>query len=164
MNYQQRHELVSNLKGVDNVEPQTTPDYRPNLRRLKPDYVVHGNDWGSSARQQVTDTLSEWGGEVIELEYTEGISSTLLQQKLKVNGISPEVRLGQLKRMLQANKLVRGLEAQTILWDIAALTVIVREAGGSITQLNGKPIDHTATSALATNGQLHDDIVERFRN
>ena len=66
--------------------------------------------------------------------------------------------------LLVQGKLDIMLEAQTKLWDIAALTVIVREAGGSITQLNGKPIDHTATSALATNGQLHDDIVERFRN
>lgn len=45
LNYEQRAEIVSNIKGVDNVIPQTTLDYVPNLLKLKPDFVVHGDDW-----------------------------------------------------------------------------------------------------------------------
>ena len=80
MSYEQRFAVVDNIKGVINVIPQETLDYRPNLRRLRPDFVVHGDDWKagvqSATRQLVIDTLAEWGGELIEVPYTAGISST----------------------------------------------------------------------------------------
>lgn len=66
--------------------------------------------------------------------------------------------------LLVQGKLDIMIEAQTKLWDIAAFTVIVREAGGRITHLDGCEIDHTTTTALATNGLVHDDIVSRFKN
>lgn len=61
--------------------------------------------------------------------------------------------------LLAQGKLDVMIEAQTKLWDIAALTVIVRESGGRITQLNGSEVDHAATTAVATNGLVHDDII-----
>ncbi len=66
--------------------------------------------------------------------------------------------------LLVQGKLDIMIEAQTKLWDIAALTVILREAGGTITQLDGSPIDHTATTALATNGLFHDEVVAKFKD
>jgi len=44
MTFEQRKAVVENLKGVTRVVAQETLDYVPNLRRLKPDYVVHGDD------------------------------------------------------------------------------------------------------------------------
>ena len=80
MSYEQRAEIVSNIKGVENVMPQNTLDYSDNLNEIKPDYVVHGDDWKegvqSSTRKQVIETISSWGGELIEIPYTEGISSS----------------------------------------------------------------------------------------
>jgi phosphoenolpyruvate phosphomutase / 2-hydroxyethylphosphonate cytidylyltransferase len=87
MNYSQRLAVIRSIKGVKKVVSQTTLDYRPNLRKLKPDYVVHGTDWRQGVqkktRQQAIDTLKEWGGSLIEPKYTEGISSTLLRKNLK---------------------------------------------------------------------------------
>jgi len=66
MTFEQRKNIVENLKGVDRVIPQKTLDYVPNLRMLKPDYVVHGDDWKEGVqretRQRVIDCLAEWGG------------------------------------------------------------------------------------------------------
>jgi len=66
MEYDQRKEVIENIKGVKEVVPQPTLDYRPNLKKIKPDFVVHGDDWKegvqSQTRQQVIDTLNEWGG------------------------------------------------------------------------------------------------------
>ena len=45
LNYNQRESVLKNIKFVKNVIPQKTLDYRPNLIKLKPDFVVHGNDW-----------------------------------------------------------------------------------------------------------------------
>ena len=82
-----RKRLVSNVKGVDLVVPQTTLDYRPNLRLLRPDFVVHGDDWKTGpqtkTRSQVIECLQEWGGCLIEPTYTPGISTTQLINNIK---------------------------------------------------------------------------------
>jgi len=111
MSFDQRKEVIENFKGVTKVVEQTTLDYRPNLRMLKPDYVVHGDDWREGVqkgtRQQVIDTLSEWGAELVEVTYTPGISSTKLIQSVKEIGTTPNVRLSMLRRMLEAKPLIR---------------------------------------------------------
>jgi phosphoenolpyruvate phosphomutase / 2-hydroxyethylphosphonate cytidylyltransferase len=115
MNYAQREAVVKALKWVDKVIPQTTLDYVPNLKRIKPEYVVHGNDWKNGVqkvtRQIVIDTLNEWGGELIEPSYTQGISSTKLNNAIKEIGITPEIRLKRLSRLLAAKSLIKVIEA-----------------------------------------------------
>jgi phosphoenolpyruvate phosphomutase len=115
LNYEQRCLVVSNLKGVSEVVPQTTLDYRPNLEKLHPDYVVHGDDWKegiqAKTRQQVIDKLAEWGGQVIDVPYTKGISSTMLNERLKEIGTTPDVRLKRLRRLIDAKKIVRICES-----------------------------------------------------
>jgi phosphoenolpyruvate phosphomutase / 2-hydroxyethylphosphonate cytidylyltransferase len=85
MTYEQRLAVISQIKGVDNVVEQTTLDYVPNLRRLKPDYVVHGDDWKegvqSKIRQAVIELMATWGGVVVDIPYTQGISSSALNKR-----------------------------------------------------------------------------------
>ncbi|MEZ4689356.1 MAG: phosphoenolpyruvate mutase [Ignavibacteria bacterium] len=115
LTYDQRKIIIENIKGVDKVIPQETLDYVENLKMLKPDYVVHGDDWKkgvqSQTRQRVIDTLAEWGGELVEVEYTKGISSTQLNMGMKEIGTTPEIRMQRLKRLLEVKPLVRLIEA-----------------------------------------------------
>lgn len=117
LTYEQRSQIVASLKGVDNVIPQTTLDYVPNLRQLKPDFVVHGDDWKEGVqketRQRIIDAMAEWGGKVIDIPYTKGISSTAMNQRLKEIGTTPEVRLKRLRRLIGAKKIVRILESHS---------------------------------------------------
>lgn len=117
LTYDQRAEIVSNIKGVDRVVPQTTLDYVPNLRELKPDYVVHGDDWKEGVqkktRQRIIDAMAEWGGKVIDIPYTKGISSTAMNQRLKEIGTTPEIRMKRLRRLIGAKKIVRILESHS---------------------------------------------------
>ena len=96
MSFDQRKEVIINVKGVTNVVPQETLDYVPNLRKLKPKYVVHGNDWREGVqrkvRKAVVETIAEWGGELVEVPYTEGISSSILNNVLKEIGTTPDIR------------------------------------------------------------------------
>ena len=119
MNYEQRAEVVSNLKTVFEVIPQLTLDYSENLKALKPDFVVHGDDWKDGiqqkTRQKVIDIISEWGGELIEVPYTQGISSTALNKAVKELGITPQIRLSSLRRLLKAKPLVRFLDIHNAL-------------------------------------------------
>jgi len=113
--YDERKLIVENLKGVDRVVSQKTLDYRPNLNELKPDFVIHGDDWKegvqSKIRKQVIDELSKWGGTLIEPEYTKGISSTDLITAVKERGITPGIRMKNLKRLIASKPIVRLLEA-----------------------------------------------------
>ena len=87
MNYKQRLIVVENFKGVSRVVSQNTLDYTTNLKKYKPSYVVHGDDWKegvqAKTRQQVIDTLAQWGGKLVEVEYTDGISSSLIKEAIK---------------------------------------------------------------------------------
>lgn len=90
MNYEQRKTVLENIKGVDVVVEQTTKDYAPNLYRFKPDYMVHGTDWRegplAQVRQKAFEVMKEWGGEIVEPEYTKGVSSSEFKKKLRENG------------------------------------------------------------------------------
>lgn len=115
MNFEERLKVISQIKGVDEVVPQESWEYEPNLRWLKPDFVVHGDDWvtgvQSKIREQVVDVLAEWGGQLIEVPYTRGISSTQLHSVVRELGTTPNVRLSKLRRLLDAKPLTRILEA-----------------------------------------------------
>lgn len=133
LEYEQRKAVVENLKGVDNVIPQEQLDYTPNLRKLRPDYVVHGDDWKEGpqkrTREQVIETLKEWGGELVEIPYTKGISSTKLNQAIKEVGITPDIRLKRLRRLIDAKKIVRIIESHSGLTGLIAEHTSVNENG-----------------------------------
>ena len=115
LSYEERKIVVENIVGVSKVIPQETLDYIPNIEELKPDYVVHGDDWKEGVqkqvRQEVIDKLKAWGGEVIDVPYTKGVSSTELHNHLKDIGTTPDVRRKMLKRLLESKSIVKVLEA-----------------------------------------------------
>lgn len=163
MDYEQRLEMISNIKGITRVVAQTTLDYRPNLHELRPDYVVHGSDWQqgiqSQARQQVIDTLAEWGGLLIEPDYTEGISSTTLQARLKASGVSPTTRLKQLQRLISAKDLVRVMEAHN---GLSAL--IVENIQSQVASAKPEQFDAIWVSSLTDSlakGKPDTEVVDR---
>lgn len=91
MTYEQRKSVVENIKGVHEVVPQRTKDYEENLRALRPDFMVHGKDWRegplAEVRQKAVNIMAEWDGQVIEPDYTEGVSSTMIQRKILERGV-----------------------------------------------------------------------------
>ncbi len=115
LTFEQRKVVVENITGVSEVIPQTTLDYTANLLKLKPDYVVHGDDWVSgvqqSTRQKVIETLKVWGGELVEVPYTGGVSSSGIQQAIREAGTTPDNRLKRLQRILSVKPCIRVLEA-----------------------------------------------------
>lgn len=86
MGYEERYKVIEGIKYVSKIVRQETLDYTSNLRDLKPDFVVHGDDWTTgiqkNVRKNVIEVLKEWGGELIEVPYTEGISSSNLKEKI----------------------------------------------------------------------------------
>ena len=118
-----RMDVIRSLKFVSEVVVQDTHDYRPNLSRIRPRYVVHGDDWiGSSQRTvrwQVIEWLSENGGELIEIPYTEGVSSTILKsagsesanEKALYNSLSQAIASKQIVRAIEVHS---GISASVV--------------------------------------------------
>ena len=117
LTYEQRKVIMESLADISRVVPQETLDYVPNLLRIKPDYVVHGDDWKTGiqreTRQRVLDTLEQWGGQLIEPTYTADISSTKLNAAVREVGTTPGTRMRRLRRLLQVKPLIRLLEAHS---------------------------------------------------
>jgi phosphoenolpyruvate phosphomutase / 2-hydroxyethylphosphonate cytidylyltransferase len=119
MTYEQRAEIVRNLQNVSHVIPQETLDYSKNLDVLKPDYVVHGDDWKEGIQQKtranVVRMLDSWGGTLIDVPYTKGISSSNLNNLLKELGTTPQLRLNRLRRLLMTKPLIKFLDIHNAL-------------------------------------------------
>ena len=119
LNYKNRELLVKNLKYVSKVVPQTTDDYINNLNKIKPDYLVHGDDWKYDNRKRirtkVIKTLKKWSGKLIEPRYTKNISSSKIKNKILEIATLPENRISRLKRLMLSKKIVRILESHNSL-------------------------------------------------
>ena len=117
LSYEQRREVIENIKGVARVVPQEEWSYVPNLRRYTPDAIIHGDDWQSGPlkreRDEVFAAMAELGGEVIEIPYTQGVSSRLLHEAMRSIGTTPDLRLKTLRRLIDAKPVVRIIEAHS---------------------------------------------------
>ena len=129
LTYEQRKVIVENIKNVSRVIPQNTLDYVPNLELLKPDFVVHGDDWvkgqQENVRKSVVDKVQEWGGKVIDVPYTKGVSSTKLHEHLKEIGTTPDVRRKMLRRILNSKGFARIVETHNGLTGLIAEKISV---------------------------------------
>jgi len=118
LNFKQRRVVLENLRYVKKVIPQKTLDYVDNLNFIRPDYVVHGDDWKSGVQKMTRDSvvkaLKKWSGKLIEPKYTKNISSTIIKNKIS-EVLSPENRVSRLKRLINSKDIVRILESHNSL-------------------------------------------------
>ena len=119
LDYKRRKIIIQNIKYVKKVIPQYTLSYVPNLNLVRPDYVVHGDDWKSgiqkNTRKEVIKTLKKWSGKLIEPKYTKNISSTIIKNKILEIVSMPQSRISRLKRLIMSKKIVRILESHNSL-------------------------------------------------
>jgi phosphoenolpyruvate mutase len=115
LDYKRRKVIIQNIKYVKKVIPQNTLDYLPNLKLIKPDFVVHGDDWKTGVqkktRANVIKFLKKNSGKLIEPKYTKNISSTIIKNKILEIQKFPKSRISILKRLMQSKDIVRILES-----------------------------------------------------
>jgi phosphoenolpyruvate phosphomutase len=140
LNFEQRKTIIANIKGVTQVVPQEEWDYAPNLRRYRPHFMVHGDDWQEGPlapyRQKALDALAEFGGTLIEIPYTQGVSSKQLLDQLQGFGTTSDIRRRTLKRLLAAKPLSRFIEAHNPISALIAEKATV-EVAGKVRQFDG---------------------------
>jgi len=117
LTFEQRKFVAENIVGVYKVIAQDDDDYVSIIKDLKPNYFVHGDDWKEgpqkNKRKRVVETMKEWGGQVIEPEYTKDISSSQIYEAIKEIGTTPDIRRKTLKRLINSKSIVRLIEAHS---------------------------------------------------
>jgi phosphoenolpyruvate phosphomutase len=117
LSYEQRKQVVESLRDVSRIVPQEEWSYIPNLRKYRPDIIIHGDDWRTGIlakeREAVYKVMAELGGRVVEIPYTQGINSTALNESLVSIGTTPDLRLKTLRRLIGAKPVVRIMEVHS---------------------------------------------------
>ena len=117
--YNKRKLIVKNLKYVSNVIEQKSLDYTENLELIKPNFVVHGDDWRQGVqkktRLKVIKTLKKWSGKLIEIPYSNLEKNEKIKGEILKTGTTPDIRKSKLKRLIRSKKIVRCLESHSAL-------------------------------------------------
>ena len=115
--FEERKALLENIAGVERVITQDSLSYAKNLRELKPDYVVHGDDWCEGfqkpIRQEVIDVLAEYGGKLIEYPYSNSPKYKELDAAHRAEAAMPDIRRGRLRKLINMKGLVTAMEAHS---------------------------------------------------
>ena len=167
MPFEERKALISNIAGVEAVVEQKTLSYAENLRKLKPDYVVHGDDWVNGfqkpIRQEVIDILNEYGGQLVEYPYSSDPKFKELDKRNRAELAMPDLRRGRVKKLLNMKGLVTAIEAHSgITGLIAEKTTVLQE--GKTYQFDAMWISSLCDSTAKGKPDIElVDMTSRFR-
>jgi len=131
--FEERKALIENIAGVESVVVQNTLSYAENLRALKPNYVVHGNDWCEGfqkpIRQEVCEILAGYGGKLVEYPYNNSPKYNELDAAHRAEASMPDVRRGRLRKLINMKGLVTALETHSGITGLIAENTTVLQDG-----------------------------------
>lgn len=115
--FEERKSLVENISGVYKVIEQKELSYRENLLKIRPDFVVHGDDWREGfqkpVRQEVLDILNEYGGKLVEFPYSKSEVYNELEKVSREKLSMPDFRRGRLRKLIGMKGCVNAIEAHS---------------------------------------------------
>ena len=165
--YSDRADLFSNIKGVEEVIPQDSLSYKENLIKLKPDIVVHGDDWRNGfqkpVRDEVISVLSEYGGKLVEFPYSNTEDIFEAERSMRNAHSLPDFRRGILRKLLKIKNHITAIEAHNGLTGLIAENSRVYE-NGSVRQFDAMWISSLCDSTSRGKPDIElVDITARMR-
>lgn len=131
--FEERLEMIRVIDDVDEVVIQDSVSYTVNLRMLRPDYVIHGDNWTSgkqcAIRAEVISVLSEWGGELVEVPYTRSESVFKIDRRIREKLMMPEYRRRRLRQLLELRTIVKAMEVHNGLTGLLVEKTVVEQDG-----------------------------------
>ena len=139
LSFEERMELVRRCPGVSHVVVQDEVMYDGIISKLRPDYVIHGDNWkrppASAIRENVIGLLKQYGGELVEVPYTYDENVKRIDDAIMERLAMPEFRRGRLKKQISMGGIVKAIEAHSGLTGLIAEKTIV-EYQGEINQFD----------------------------
>ncbi len=168
LSLEERIRLYQQIPGVSRVVVQSSMHYDEIVKELKPDYVIHGDNWKEGAasviREQLIRTLKEYGGELIEIPYTwdETVEKidTIQKEKLAM----PEYRRKRLKQLIKICPIVKTIEAHSGLTGLIAEKTVVDTGDGKLDQFDAMWVSSLCDSTAKGKPDIElVDMTSRFR-
>ena len=124
LDFEKRKDALENLSMVKEVVAQKSASYKINLEALKPDFVVHGDDWKENNqkkyRSEVLEVLKGWNGELVEVTYSSDINNMQIKEQMSKLGITTTARQSRLRKLINAKPIVKILEVHNALSGLIA--------------------------------------------
>lgn len=137
---EERVKLYESLEGVIRVIIQDDYLYDDVIATLKPDYVVHGDNWQNgperAIRNNIEGLLATYGGTLIEVPYTRSEQARKVDQQLREKLAMPEYRRRRLRQLLAISPTVKVIEAHDGLTGLIAEKTVV-DHNGRLDQFDG---------------------------
>ena len=165
--FAERKSLMESIAGVYRVVDQEKLSYAENLRKLKPTYVVHGDDWREGfqkpIREEVLRVLAEYGGQLVEFPYSKDQKYIDLEKMSRAKLAMPDMRRGRLRKLLNMKGLVTAIEAHSgITGLIAEKTTVLQD--GKTYQFDAMWISSLCDSTAKGQPDIElVDMTSRFR-
>lgn len=164
---EERMKIVAAIHGVAHVVRQEGLSYRDVIRQLKPDIVVHGDDWRTGIQQPIREEtvalLKECGGELVEFPYTVNAEYDKIEANARSQLSMPDMRRARLKKLIGMKGLVTAIEAHSgITGLIAEKTTVVQD--GKTSQFDAMWVSSLCDSTAKGKPDIElVDMTSRFR-
>ncbi len=167
VSFETRKAIVEEIPEVDCVVVQDEVMYDKIIKEIKPDYVVHGDNWltdvTKSIRDNVEGLLSEYGGEIIDVPYTYNETVKKIDCQLKEKLSMPELRRKRLRQVIKLRGIVKAIEVHSGLTGLIAEKTIV-ENDGDLDQFDAMWISSLCDSTAKGKPDIElVDMTSRFR-
>ena len=164
---EERMALFASIRGVDRVVEQKTLSYRETLLALRPEIVVHGDNWRTGfqkdLRAEVIDTLNSYGGRLVEFPYSDDPKLKALEDASRRELSLPDHRRARLRKLLDMKGLVTVMEAHDGISGLIVENTVVHEAGKSF-QFDAMWISSLCDSTAKGKPDIElVDMTSRFR-
>lgn len=117
MPYEERKTVFENIAGIEKVVEQKELSYAENLRKFRPTYVVHGDDWKEGfqkpIRDEVVSILAEYGGQLVEFPYSKNDKYEEIEKQSRAQLSMPDFRRGRLKKLINMKGTITAMEAHS---------------------------------------------------
>lgn len=167
VSFEERVRIVSEIEGVSRVVVQDQIAYDQVIREIRPDYVIHGDNWVNgpmkAVRDRVESALGEYGGEIIDVPYTYNENVKRIDARIREKVGMPEYRRKRLRQLLSLCPIVKTLEVHSGLTGLIAEKTIV-EQDGELDQFDAMWVSSLCDSTAKGKPDIElVDMTSRFR-
>ncbi len=164
----QRMDLYKTIEGVDSVIMQHDMLYDDIIEKLRPDFIVHGDNWMTGAeaaiRNHVKKSLAAYGGEVIDVPYTQNETVRKIDLQLKERLSMPEYRRKRLRQLISMTPIVKVMEAHSGITGLIVEKTVVEGDNGRLDQYDAMWISSLCDSTAKGKPDIElVDMTSRFR-
>ena len=167
LNQDERIKLYRNIDGVEEVILQNDMLYDDVITSLRPDYVLHGDNWQEGPERAIRDhletLLQQYGGELIDIPYTQNDRVKKIDRQLREKLAMPEYRRKRLRQLIEMTPIVKAMEAHSGLTGLIVEKTVV-ERDGRLDQFDAMWISSLCDSTAKGKPDIElVDMTSRYR-